>query len=107
MERDVFQAIADPTRREILDLLADREMPVNQVAEKFDMSRPAVSKHLKYLEDSGLLHVRREGRQRFCRTDPGQLAEVMAWVSRYRRFWSGRLDRLEELLAREGDNDEE
>lgn len=104
MERDVFQAIADSTRREILDLLAERELPVNEVAAHFDISRPAVSKHLKYLDESGLVTVRQEGRQRFFRADPRQLEEVLEWVSRYRSFWSGRLDRLEGLLA-EDEND--
>lgn len=101
MKRDVFGAIADPTRREIFDLLAQRSMPVNEVAKQFDISRPAVSKQIKYLEECGLVTIRREGRNRFCRADPRKLAEVMRWAARYRSFWARHLDRLEGVLADE------
>lgn len=99
MQRDIFQAIADPTRREIFDLLAGRSMPVNEVAEQFDISRPAVSKHIKILNECGLVNVRQQGRQRFCRSDPKKLVEVLEWVARYRKFWGDRLDALEAALA--------
>lgn len=101
MPQDVFQAIADPTRREIIDLLAGQSMPVNDVAEQFNMSRPAVSKHIKILNECGLVVIRKEGRKRYCRADTTKLLEVMEWASRYRKFWSEKLDALEALLAEE------
>ncbi len=98
MQRDVFQAIADPTRREIIDLLAGRSLPVNEVAEQFDISRPAVSKHIKILNECGLVVIRQEGRKRFCRAEPRKLKEVLEWAAKYREFWSDKLDTLEALL---------
>ncbi|MGN8224275.1 ArsR/SmtB family transcription factor [Gracilimonas sp. BCB1] len=98
MSKDVFQAIADPTRREIIDLLAGQSLPVNDVAEKFDMSRPAVSKHLKILNECGLVVIKQQGRKRFCRADTRKLQEVMEWTQQYREFWNQKLDTLEALL---------
>ncbi|WP_421774134.1 ArsR/SmtB family transcription factor [Gracilimonas sp.] len=98
MPKDVFQAIADPTRREIIDLLARKSLPVNDVAEKFDMSRPAVSKHLKILNECGLVVIKQQGRKRFCRADTRKLKEVMEWTQQYSKFWSQKLDTLETLL---------
>lgn len=105
MQRDVFQAIADPTRREIIDLLADQFLPVNEVASNFEISRPAVSKHLKVLNECGLLKIRKEGRKRFCRADPRKLKEVLEWTAKYQKFWAQRLDTLEELLEGEDNQD--
>ena len=88
MQRDVFQAIADPTRRDIIDLLAHQSLPVNEVAEQFDISRPAVSKHIKVLHECGLVVIEQEGRKRFCRADPRKLREVAEWTARYQiRFF--------------------
>lgn len=101
MQRDVFQAIADPTRREIIDLLADKSLPVNEVAGNFDISRPAVSKHIKILNECGLVVIRKKGRKRFCRTDPRKLQKVAEWAARYRKFWSEKLGALEALLEEE------
>jgi DNA-binding transcriptional ArsR family regulator len=101
MPQDVFQAIADPTRREIIDLLANKTMPVNDVAERFDISRPAVSKHLKILNECGLVVIRKEGRKRYCRADTRKLLEIIEWANRYRKFWNERLDALEKLLNEE------
>lgn len=98
MQHDVFQAIADPTRRAIIDLLAGQSMPVNRVAANFDMSRPAVSKHLKILRECGLISVRKEGRKHLCRAKPGRLREVARWTNRYQKFWNHRLDDLEQAL---------
>ncbi|MBO6585939.1 MAG: helix-turn-helix transcriptional regulator [Gracilimonas sp.] len=98
MSQDVFQAIADPTRRQIIDLLAGQSLPVNDVAEKFDMSRPAVSKHLKILNECGLVVIKQQGRKRFCRADTRKLQDVMEWTQRYRKFWNKKLDTLEALL---------
>ncbi len=107
MSRDVFQAIADSTRREIIDLLADQSLPVNKVADNFDISRPAVSKHLKILNECGLLKIRKEGRKRFCRADPRKLKEVLKWTAKYQKFWAQRLDTLEELLNEEDNRENE
>lgn len=101
MPQDVFQAIADPTRREIIDVLAGQSLPVNEVAERFDMSRPAVSKHIKILNECGLVVIRKEGRKRYCRADTRKLQEVIEWAYRYRKFWNDKLDALEAALAEE------
>jgi DNA-binding transcriptional ArsR family regulator len=101
MLQDVFQAIADPTRREIIDLLAGQSLPVNEVAERFDMSRPAVSKHIKILNECGLVVIRKEGRKRYCHADTRKLMEVIEWAQRYRKFWNERLDALEAALTEE------
>jgi DNA-binding transcriptional ArsR family regulator len=98
MCKDVFQAIADPTRRQIIDLLAGQPLPVKSVAEKFDMSRPAVSKHLKILNDCGLVVIKQQGRQRYCRADTRKLQDVMEWTQRYHKFWNEKPDSLEALL---------
>lgn len=101
MMQNVFHAISDPTRREIIDLLAGKTMPVNEVAGKFDISRPAVSKHLKILNECGLVVIRKDGRQRYCRADTRKLLEVIEWAQRYRKFWNERLDVLETYLNEE------
>ncbi|WP_428234919.1 ArsR/SmtB family transcription factor [Gracilimonas sp.] len=98
MSQDVFQAIADPTRRKIIDLLSGQSLPVNDIAENFDMSRPAVSKHLKILNECGLVIIKQQGRNRFCRADTRKLQDVMEWTQRYRKFWNEKLDTLEALL---------
>ncbi|MCW9705660.1 ArsR/SmtB family transcription factor [Fodinibius salsisoli] len=107
MQRDVFQAIADPTRRAIIDLLAEQQLPVKQVASNFDMSRPAVSKHLKILDECGLVVIRKKGRKRLYRSDPRKLQEVAEWASRYKKFWTQKLDALEMLLNEESQSKEE
>ena len=101
MSQDVFQAIADPTRRQIIDLLANKTLPVNDVAERFDISRPAVSKHIKILNECGLVVIQKKGRKRYCRADTKKLQEVIEWAMRYRKFWNDRLDALEVALQKE------
>lgn len=101
MRRDVFQAIADPTRREIINLLARQPMNLNAVAENFDISRPAVSKHIRILTECGLVVIKQQGRERFCRAELRKLKEVAEWTDRYREFWSKKLDALEDFLSRE------
>lgn len=96
--RDVFQAIADPTRREIINLLAKEQMNLNAVADNFDISRPAVSKHIKILTECGLVVMRRQGRERYCRADLKKLKEVAEWTSRYKAFWNEKLDALGSFL---------
>jgi DNA-binding transcriptional ArsR family regulator len=98
MRRDVFQAIADPTRREIINLLAHKQLNLNAVAENFDISRPAISKHIKILVECGLISIRQEGRDRFCEPRLKQLSEVSTWVEKYREYWEGKLDNLERYL---------
>ena len=93
-----FAALADPTRRAILERLAAGEATVMELAAPFAMSQPAVSKHLKVLERAGLITRGREAQRRPCRLEAGPLAEVAAWAERYRRFWDGRFDALEEYV---------
>jgi DNA-binding transcriptional ArsR family regulator len=93
-----FAALADPTRRAILARLAAGEATVNELAEPFEMSLPAVSKHLKVLERAGLIARGREAQYRPCRLDPAPLKHVSIWVDRYRQMWEQRFDRLEAYL---------
>lgn len=95
----VFHALADPTRRRILESLADHDEPVMSLAGRFTMSQPAVTKHLNVLERAGLIVRRKAGRQRVCRLQPDQLQKSRDWIDRCRSFWNQRLDALEELLA--------
>jgi DNA-binding transcriptional ArsR family regulator len=98
MRRDVFQAIADPNRRAILGLLATRKLTLNGVAENFHISRPAVSRHIRILNECGLVVVRRKGRERFCEAKLDKLNEVSDWIERYRKLWEERFDALELCL---------
>lgn len=93
-----FAALADPTRRAILARLASGETSVTELAEPFDMSLPAVTKHLKVLERAGLIRRGREAQWRPCRLEAKPLREVSDWVEHYRRFWEQSLDRLEDYL---------
>ena len=94
----IFAALADPTRRAILERLAEGEATVNELAEPFDISLPAISRHLKVLEQAGLISRSRTAQWRPCRLEPGPLEEVADWVSRYRKIWEGRFDRLDDYL---------
>jgi DNA-binding transcriptional ArsR family regulator len=96
--RDVFHAIADPTRREIIGLIAGRKLNVNAVAENFRISRPAVSKQLKILVECGLVVVRKEGRDRYCEARLNRLNDVADWVEKYRTFWTDKINALEKFL---------
>jgi DNA-binding transcriptional ArsR family regulator len=93
-----FAALADPTRRAILARLASGEASVTELAEPFDMSLPAVSKHLKVLEAARLITRGRDAQWRPCRLDAGPLKEIADWVGYYRRFWEGSFDRLDGYL---------
>lgn len=99
MRRDVFQAIADPTRREIINLVAHKSLNLNAVAENFNVSRPAISKHIKILTECGLIIVRQQGRERYCEAKLEKLNEVSEWVEKYKKFWNTRFDALENYLA--------
>ncbi len=99
MRRDVFQAIADPTRREIISMIAHQSLHLNSVAEKFDVSRPAISKHIKILTECGLITIKQQGRHRYCEARLDKLNEVSDWVEQYRKFWTQKLDALETYLG--------
>ncbi|NII29229.1 helix-turn-helix transcriptional regulator [Pseudoflavitalea sp. X16] len=101
MRRDVFQAIADPTRRQIIGLLSQQTLTLNSVAANFEVSRPAISKHIKILTECGLITIRQQGRERFCEANFGKLKEVSDWAEQYRIFWANKLDALENFLAKE------
>jgi DNA-binding transcriptional ArsR family regulator len=90
----IFRAIADPTRRAILDMLLEGERSVGEIAERFAVSRPAVSKHLRVLRGARLVRARRQGRQRLCAIDPEPLRAIDAWLDGYRREWQSRLAQL-------------
>ena len=98
MRRDVFQAIADPTRRAILDKLAQQPLTLNGVAEQFAISRPAISKHIKILTECELVEIKQNGRERICTARLDKLHEVSDWVEQYRQNWEERFDRLDDLL---------
>jgi len=98
MRRDVFQAIADPTRREIISLIAHQSLNVNAVAGNFDVSRTAIYKHVKILTECGLIVIKQQGRERFYEAQLEKLHEVSDWVGQYRQFWNARLDALEKYL---------
>ncbi len=95
---DVFAAIAHPVRRQILDLLAERERPVNDLARHFGVSRPAVSQHLRILLDAGLVAERRHGRERRYHLTPQPLTQAQEWLAHYDRFWQERLSALGDYL---------
>jgi DNA-binding transcriptional ArsR family regulator len=91
---DVFHAVADVTRRRMLDLLADGERMVSDIVDCFRVSQPAISQHLKVLREAGLVRVRQDGRHRFYRLNGAHLKEIAAWVTRYEQFWDDRLSHL-------------
>lgn len=99
MRRDVFQAIADPTRRQIIGIIAKKAMNLNTIAENFNVSRPAISKHIKILTECGLIIIKQEGRERYCEAQLDKLNEVSAWVEQYKKFWNEKLDALEVYLS--------
>jgi DNA-binding transcriptional ArsR family regulator len=101
MRRDVFQAIADPTRRAIIDMLAEQSLNLNAVAGNFEISRPAISKHIKILTECGLIVIKQQGRERYCEANLTPLREVSKWVKQYKVFWTTKLDALEQYLAQE------
>jgi DNA-binding transcriptional ArsR family regulator len=96
--RDVFQAIADPTRREIINLLAKKPLNLNAIAENFNVTRQAVSLHIKILAECGLVEIKAKGRERYCEAQFDKLSEVSQWVEKYRQHWDKKLDSLEIYL---------
>lgn len=98
MRRDVFQAIADPTRREIIHMIASQPLNMDSVAGNFSVSRTAVYKHIKILTECGLVVVRQQGRERYCEARLERLSEVSSWVEQYRKLWTARFNTLENYL---------
>jgi DNA-binding transcriptional ArsR family regulator len=98
--RDVYQAIADPTRRAIINMIATEPHNMKSITEKFDMSQQAISLHVKILADCGLITIQQQGRERFCKAHLDQLGEVAAWVAQYRQFWENRLDSFEAYVEK-------
>jgi DNA-binding transcriptional ArsR family regulator len=96
-----FEAIAEPNRRRLLDLLREGEQPAGDLVEATGLSQPGVSKHLKLLREAGLVSMRPDGQRRLYRLEPGELAELDAWLAPFRRFWADRLDALEDHLEKE------
>src|SRR5471030_2237884 len=98
MRRDVFQAIADPTRRDIINLIAYKPLNLNAIADNFEVSRPAISQHIKILIECGLISIKKQGRERYCEAQPQKLKEVADWVEQYRRLWEAKFSSLDDLL---------
>ena len=95
MNRDPFAAIADPTRRAIIDLLAQQELNINQISDHLNtVSRQAVTKQLKYLEESGLVNIEKNGREKYCYLTLDNLEEVNNWLNQYEKFWNKKFDKL-------------
>lgn len=98
MRRDVFQAIADPVRREILDRLSKKQLSVNEVAEHFDVSRQAISKQLKILDECGLVSIQKQGRERYYSIEPKSLIPAFLWIEQFQKQWEDRIDSFELYL---------
>ena len=103
---DVFSAVADPTRRAILDRLRQGNAPVSELASGFRISRPAISKHLKVLRSARLVRERKEGRQRIYQLEPERIEEVAKWAEEYRRFWLQNINSLKRHLEQKAEGNE-
>jgi DNA-binding transcriptional ArsR family regulator len=98
--QNAFRALADPTRRDIVQILAAQEMTIGQLTDRFDMTRAAVKKHLTVLSDGGLISVEARGRERINRLEPQGMAPVLDWLSYFDQFWDDRLNSLKEVIER-------
>lgn len=98
--RDVYQAIADPTRRAIINMIASQPLNVNSIAEKFNVSRQAISLQIQILVNCGLIAVKQQGRDRLCEAKLDQLGEVSVWIEQYRQHWASKLDSLETYIEK-------
>jgi DNA-binding transcriptional ArsR family regulator len=103
-KHDVFQAIADPTRRAVLHLLAEKELPISEITSNFSMSRTAIAKHLHILSEAELVSSRKVGREKRYRLHPEPLAELKHWLSYYEKFWDNKLSMLKHLVENPEDN---
>ncbi|MBI1939239.1 MAG: helix-turn-helix transcriptional regulator [Ignavibacteriales bacterium] len=99
--RDIFQAIADPTRRAIIHLISSKPENLTSISENFDMSRQAVTLHIKILEECGLIAIKQHGRERYCELKPEKLKEVDEWISYYRTFWTKKFTSLKTFIDNE------
>lgn len=106
MRRDVFQAIADPVRREIIDILSESGLTINEVAEKFEISRPAISKHLKILDECGIISITKKGRERFCYVNHQNLIPAFLWIEKYHKQWEERINSFEKYVNQLKNNKE-
>ncbi len=101
-KHDVFQAIADPTRRKILQLLVEKDLPISEITLNFSMSRTAVVKHLHILSDAGLVHGQKIGREKIYHLQAKPLVEVKQWLSYYEQFWNNKLSILKHVVENDG-----
>jgi DNA-binding transcriptional ArsR family regulator len=102
-KHDVFQAIADPTRRAVLRLLAERELPISEITSHFSMTRTAIAKHLHILSEAELVSGRKVGREKLYRLQPEPLTELKQWLAFYEQFWSNKLSILKHIVEAPGD----
>jgi len=100
MRRDVYQAIADPTRRDIIGMLASESLNLNAISDKFGISRPAISKHIKILTECGLITIEQKGRERFCILQHDRLDIIKDWIDSHKQFWNDKLDALDQHLSK-------
>lgn len=100
MRRDVFQAIADPTRRDILNILSLKTQNLNTLADNFNISRPAISKQIKILVECGLVEIKQKGRERYCEAKLDKLIEISTWVNQYKMFWETKFNVLENYIKK-------
>lgn len=98
VRRDIFQAIADPNRRQIIDLLSKEPMTLNAIADKFHISRPAVSQHIKHLTECGVVEVEQMGRERYCKIKPQSLIPAFLWLEQYQKQWEDRIESFEKYV---------
>jgi DNA-binding transcriptional ArsR family regulator len=98
MRRDVFQAIADPVRRDIIEFLSEQSLTVNNIAERFEISRPAISKHLRILKECGIIAFQKSGRERYCHIQADKLIPAYLWIDKYKQLWEDRIDTFETYL---------
>ena len=96
--RDIFQAIADPTRRKIISLVSRQPMNLGAIADHFDISRPAISQQIKILSECGLIEISREGRETICTIRPQELKKIADWAAQYQGLWAARIDSFEEYV---------
>lgn len=104
-KHDVFQAIADPTRRKVLSLLAESELPISEISSHFPISRTAIAKHLHILSEADLVSGRKVGREKRYRLQPEPLTEVKQWLSYYEKFWENKLSMLKFMVEDQNGND--
>jgi len=98
---NVFEVVADSVRREILEILKSETLPIHSLVEKFPISRPAISKHLKILEQSGFIRYRKQGKERYCQLSEQGFKELNIWIRQFEKFWDSHLEILQELINKE------